>query len=95
MVPKRDDEGQLLTDFMMLAPGLKHKPPEEVEALLVLVRGVLERFGDLVVFADFNLSLNLLWVSLKCRPGAMSVVVAALRARVPMLKLVGHSPLEG
>ena len=94
VLPKQDASGKPLNDFMMLAPGLKKRRPEEVEAILVLIRGVLDRFGDVIVFADFNLSLSLLWVSLKCQPGAMSMVVAALRAKAPMLKLVAHNPVE-
>jgi hypothetical protein len=44
------------------------------------------------VFADFNLKLNLLWVSLKYRPGIMSEIVSALRAQAPILKLIAHNP---
>lgn len=59
---------------------------------MVLVRGVLERFGDDIVFADFNLDINVLWVSLRCQPGLMTQVVCLLRAKVPVLRLVSHSP---
>jgi hypothetical protein len=45
-----------------------------------------------VVFADLNLKLNVLWVSLKYRPGIMSEIVAALRAQAPEFKLVAHNP---
>lgn len=92
LVPKRDETGRPYNDFMMIAPGLNKRPPQDRDAILVLVRGVLEGFGDDVVFADFNLSLNVLWVSLRCRPGLMSQLVCLLRARVPMLRLVAHSP---
>ena len=43
-----------------------------------------------VVFADLNLKLNLLWVSLRPRPGAISELVAAIRLRVPEALLVAH-----
>ncbi len=91
-VPKRDENGKPLADFMMLAPGLNKRPSKEREGVLLLVRAVLERFGDEVVFADFNLDINVLWVTLRPRPGLMSAVVWGLRARVPMLRLVAHSP---
>jgi len=93
-LPTRDEAGKHLTDFMMFAPGLKRQSPEEVRRVLGLIKGLLEQFPEEVVFADFNLSLNLLWVSLRCQPGAMSMLVVALRARVPALKLVGHNPLD-
>ncbi len=92
VVPKRDETGKPYVDFMMLAPGLNRRPAADREGVLLLVRGVLERFGDDVVFADFNLDINVLWVSLRCQPGLMSRVVCLLRAKVPMLRLVGHSP---
>lgn len=91
-VPKRDAEGQLLADFMMIAPALKGRQAEELAPWLTLVEGVLKRFGSAVVFADFNLQLNLLWVSHRCRPGLAAELVAALRAVAPQLRLVGHAP---
>lgn len=95
VVPKRDEAGKPLSDFMMLAPGLKDFPALEIERVLGQIRGVLDKFPDLVVFANFNLALNLLWVSLRCKPGGLSMIVFALRARVPMLKLIGHQPMDG
>lgn len=91
-VPKRDRDGKPYCDFMMLAPGLNKRSADEIEAALVLVRGVLEGFRDRVVFADFNLNMNVLWVSYEYRPGLMAQMVAVLRARVPMLRLVAHNP---
>lgn len=92
VVPKWDETGKPYVDFMMLAPGLNRLPAAYREGVLLSVRGVLESFGDDVVFADFNLNINVLWVSLRCQPGLMSRIVCLLRARVPMLRLVAHSP---
>lgn len=77
---------------MMLAAGLKLRPLADREGILLLVRGVLEGFGDDVVFADFNLDLNVLWVSMRYQPGLMTRVVCALRDKVPLLRLIAHSP---
>ncbi len=90
--PKRDSEGHPYVDFMMLAPGLKRRPGHEIESLMRIIRSVLQRFENWVVFADFNLKLNVIWVSLKYRPGLMAEIVAALRAQAPILKLVAHNP---
>ncbi|MCS6787448.1 MAG: hypothetical protein NZ524_10500 [Thiobacillaceae bacterium] len=81
-----------MADFMMLAPGLNRRTAGEQQAVVLLVRGVLERFGTDVVYAEFNLDLNVLWVSLRARPGLLSEVVWLLRRRVPMLRLVAHAP---
>ncbi len=92
LAPKRDGEGHPYIDFMMLAPGLKKRPQHEIECLMCIIQSELARFENWVVFADFNLKLNLLWVSLKYRPGIMTEIVAALRSQAPMLKLVAHNP---
>lgn len=92
LAPKRDSEGHPYIDFMMLAPGLKRRPAHEVECLAHIIQGVLAGFENWVVFADFNLKLNVLWVSLKYQPGIMTEIVAALRAQAPILKLVAHNP---
>lgn len=92
LAPKRDAEGKPYVDFMMLAPGMKKRPDHEIEIAMRVVQGVLARFEEWVVFADFNLKLNVLWVSLKYRPGIMTEIVAALRAQAPEFKLIAHNP---
>ncbi|MEW6676429.1 MAG: hypothetical protein AB1421_00780 [Pseudomonadota bacterium] len=95
LVPKRDGQGRLYADFMMMAPEFKHRSPAEVGALLAVIQGVLARFGNRVAFADFNMKIHVLWVSLESTPGLMVQVVAALRSRVPELKLVAHHANQG
>ncbi len=92
LAPKRDSEGHPYIDFMMLAPGMKNRPVDEIKCLTLIIHGVLTQYESWVVFADFNLKLNLLWVSLKYRPGIMTEIVATLRAQAPILKLVAHNP---
>ena len=95
VVPKRDAEGRAYSDFMMLAPALKHRSKQDMAVILQVIQGVLARFGEGVAFADFNVDIRVLWVSLQCRPGLMAQVVGALRAHVPELKLVAHHPNQG
>lgn len=87
--PTRDSAGGLLTDFMMLIPRLRARTPIEIERASRDVQAVLALHRD-VVFADLNLKLNLLWVSLRPRYGAISELAAAIRLRVPEAVLVGH-----
>lgn len=89
LAPTRDSAGQRLTDFMMLIPRLRNRTPAEIEQASRAIQSVLELHQD-VVFADLNLKLNLLWVSLRPRPGAISELTAAIRLRVPEAVLVGH-----
>lgn len=90
--PKRDAQGQAYTDFLMFCPGLNKLAPLDVERRLNQISEVLGRFGDWVVFAEVNLKLNTLWVSMRQQPGLMSLVVAALREQQPEFKLVGQDP---
>ena len=87
--PTRDASGCLLADFMMLIPRLRAQPPWAIERTSRNLHAVLSQHRD-VVFADLNLKLNLLWVSLRPRPGAIGEFVAAIRLRVPQAVLIAH-----
>ncbi|MFZ5574386.1 MAG: hypothetical protein ACOY5S_04175 [Pseudomonadota bacterium] len=87
--PTRDVNGRLLADFMMLIPRLRAQPPLEIERTSRELHAILALHQE-VVFADLNLRLNLLWVSLRPRPGAISELVAAIRLRVPQAVLIAH-----
>ena len=89
IVPTRDEDGHLLTDFMMLIPRLREKSSGEVERTSGYIRSVLTLHSE-VVFADLNLALNLLWVSLRPKRGAMSEIAAAIRVLVPEAVLVAN-----
>jgi hypothetical protein len=89
LAPTRDSAGRRLTDFMMLIPRLRNRSPAEIEQASRDIHAVLALHHD-VVFADLNLKLNLLWVSLRPRPGAISEISAAIRLRVPGAVLVAH-----
>jgi hypothetical protein len=89
VAPTRDSTGKRLTDFMMLIPRLRSRPPAEIERASRDIQAVLASHQD-VVFADLNLKLNLLWVSLRPRQGAIFELAAAIRLRVPEAVLVAH-----
>ncbi len=89
VAPTRDSSGRRLTDFMMLIPRLRSRPPEYIERASRDIQSVLGLHKD-VVFADLNLRLNLLWVSLRPSPGAIGELALAIRLRVPEAVLVAH-----
>lgn len=89
-VPTRNDEGKMLSDFMMVIPGLKHKPHHMIESVAQEIEKVLRFYKDYVVFADLNLRLNVLWVSVQPRPGICLEVAAAIHHNVPEAKVVAH-----
>ena len=88
--PSRDEDGRALSDFMMLIPGLREKPRHLIENTIQDVHLALTRFNHVVVFAEFNLKLNLLWVSLKPVNGIRLEIAGAIQELVPEAKLVSH-----
>ncbi len=88
-VPTRDEQGRLLSDFMMLIPGLREWPKGRFNDRVAGIQAVLGGFSE-VVFADLNVPLNLLWVSVKAKPGIISAVAASIQHRVPEARVIGH-----
>ncbi len=87
-VPTRDEGGGRLSDFMMLFPGLRERPGHECEAIVARINRVLREFPE-VVFAEVNLRLNLLWVSVRARPGVILDIACCLKFQIPEALLVG------
>ena len=97
IVPTRDEQGRRITDFMMLVPHLKSQRKIYIEMAMRHIQRVLARYEE-VVFADLNLELNLLWVSLKHRPGHPGLILeiaGRIRLLVPEAVLVAQNPHAG
>ena len=91
IVPTRDEDGRPLCDFMMFIPGLRKKSAHHIEAVFRHIQAVLEHYKE-VVFANVNLPINVLWVSLKHRPGLILEIAAAIKLLVPEAVLVAQKP---
>jgi hypothetical protein len=89
-VPTKGDDGRPLSDFMMLIPGLRRRPVHELKAVIAAIQTVLTSYGNAVVFADLNLRLSVLWVSVRPIPGICLEVATAINARVPEARLVAN-----
>jgi hypothetical protein len=89
-VPSHDEHGRPLSDFMILIPGLRDKPKHLVDAAIQDVHIALTHFRHAVVFAEFNLRLNLLWVSIRPIQGIRFEIAAAIQQLVPEARLVSH-----
>lgn len=87
-VPTRDTDGHPLSDFMMLIPGLRERPRQQFNDVLSRIQDCLADFRE-VVFVDLNVPLNLLWVSVRAKPGVILDIAASLKFRVPEALLVG------
>ena len=88
-VPARDELGLLLSDFMVLLPGFRQRTRSEITGRLACLQAVFANFSE-VVFVDLNVPLNLLWVSVRPRPGVILELFSAIQMSLPEAKLVGH-----
>ena len=74
---------------MMLIPGLRNLARAQLESRLATLGDILENSRE-VAFADLNLPLNLLWVSVGTRNGVILDLSARIRDAFPEARLVGH-----
>jgi hypothetical protein len=89
-VPSHDENGTSLSDFMVQIPGLKKKPQRLINRTINEIHLALMGYQDSVVFAEFNLKLSLLWVSIRPVPGIRYDITGAIQERVPEARLVSH-----
>jgi len=89
-VPSQDAEGRNLFDFMMLIPGFREWPEVRREQAMDELAALFDQYRGRVVFAEFNLKLNLLWVSVPPSPGLCLEFAAAINARIPEARLVAN-----
>ena len=87
IVPTRGADGRSLADFMMLIPRLNKCPREIIDITLRNLQQALEPCPD-VVFVNFNLKINVLWVSVNSKPGVILEMVTSIQRLVPQAMLV-------
>jgi len=88
--PTVDENGTPLTDFMVIIPGLRKKSRAHIQRATDEIHRVLGAYSDVVVFAELNLALNLLWVSTRPASGKHFEIADAIRSCVPDARLVSH-----
>ena len=88
--PTHDEDGVALSDFMMIIPRLRDKPRHVLENTVQRIETVLRCYQKSVVFADLNLGLNVLWVSVRPVPGICLELPTAIKLQVPEALLVSH-----
>jgi hypothetical protein len=73
---------------MMIFPGLRDLPEVQLREKIKLMAAILSRCDE-VVYVDLNLPLNLLWVSLRQKPGLVLDLSTGIKASFPESMLVG------
>jgi hypothetical protein len=91
-VPARDEQGKSYSDLMMIIPKLGKRPQNEINQRINLISTVLEHYRHVVVFADLNLKLNVLWLSYKPVYGLTYELAAAIKSQIPEAVLVSEQP---
>jgi hypothetical protein len=79
---------------MVLLPGLRLGLEPVVQRVTAQLMAVLDGFGEQVLFAELNLKLGLLWISVAAEPGLCHQVAQTVRGQLPETRVVG-SWLEG
>lgn len=87
--PTRDSAGRPVSDLMLLLPGLKTGLEPVVSRVSAELSAILAGFGDRVLFAELNLKLGLLWVTVPGEPGLCHEVAQTVRAHLPETRVIG------
>ena len=89
-VPTRDAAGKPLSDFMMIFPATDFQQKPQFDFIVDQIQQVLYNYHETVVFADLNVKLKLLWVSIHAIPGMCLEISTAINYRIPDSRLVSH-----
>ncbi len=90
--PSRDPDGKPLSDFMMIIRGLRQQSAEIQQQKIHTLQRLLDVYHPHIVFADLNLKLNVLWITVKPIPGIILEIATAINFHIPEAKLVGDNP---
>jgi len=89
IAPTRDENGNHVSDFLMIIPKLRQKPENHIKRTLNGIDNALKQFKSDVVFANMDMKLNTLWVSFRSEPGLLLKIASAIKLQVPEAVLVG------
>lgn len=87
--PTRASAGRPVSDLMLLLPGLKGSLEPVISRVSAELTAVLAGFGDKVLFAELNLKLGLLWITVPGEPGLCHDVAQAVRTQLPETRVIG------
>ncbi len=75
---------------MMIIPGLRDMHQTQLVSVVEEVERVLNHYRNAVVFADLNLRLNVLWVTVRPIPRICLDIASAIHFVLPDARLVAH-----
>lgn len=89
-VPTRTDTGELAFDFMVIVKQLNKLAPMKQNIVLDEIYSVLEIYSKVILLADMNLKMNLLWVSHLPRPNLSIEIASRIIDVYPPARLISH-----
>lgn len=89
-VPTRTEYGELTADFMMLIKRLKQFHQHKQQQILTQLHEILHGYESVVLFAEVNIKLGILWVSHRPRPGLGLEIAAVIHNYIPEAKLISQ-----
>ena len=91
-VPTHTEDGRPLSDFMVLIPGLKQRPPRECAQTIEALQFVLNRYRHAVVFAGDGQLIPRWGELLEVTDAPPTMIVGAHRLDDETLRLHEYSP---
>jgi hypothetical protein len=89
-VPTRTEYGELTADFMMLIKRLKQCHQQKQREIFTRLHEILDGYATVVLFAEVNVQLGMLWVSHRPRPGLGLEIAALIHHCIPEAKLISQ-----
>jgi len=89
LAPTRDQEGVPVADFMLMIPRMSKRGDLFAKQTAEAVHSICENFSQQVIFADLNVRLGVIWISVQAKPGLCAEVAQAIQRQVPEALMVG------
>ena len=90
-VPTRTEHGELTADFMMLIKRLKQFHQHRQQQIFSQLHQILHGYESVILFAEVNVKLGILWVSHRPRPGLGLEIAALIHHCIPEAKLISQN----
>jgi len=89
-VPTRTETGERTFDFMVIVKKLNQLDSVKQRFILKKIYPILETYSNVILLADLNLKINLLWVSHLPRPNLSFEIASQIMDAYPPARLISH-----
>ncbi|VAW93301.1 hypothetical protein MNBD_GAMMA21-948 [hydrothermal vent metagenome] len=89
-VPTRTETGERAFDFMIIVRRLNKLEPIKQKSVLDNIYSILSQYSEVILLADLNLKINLLWISHLPRPNLSFEITSSIIDAYPLARLISH-----